>query len=145
MLTWSQFRKKRALGRERNKVEVLEGKFRSLNFSLSPKRKQTFTCYTSNQNCHTYMCTCVRALFWMRIKKSTLTKKKDSVPTSWAPCTTLLQSVPYQHAGFAEWEQKPQITGLRMIFVGQTTGGPSVIWEFVWEIKSLYGKWNLMK
>ena len=24
-----------------------------------------------------------------------------------------------------------------------TTGNPSVLWEFVWEIKSWYGKWNL--
>ena len=29
------------------------------------------------------------------------------------------------------------------IIFSVSTGGPSVIWEFVWEIKSLYGKWNL--
>ena len=50
---------KQALRRERNKVEVLEGKFRSLKVFLSQKRKQTFTCHTSNQNCHT----CVRVMF----------------------------------------------------------------------------------
>ena len=61
-MTWSQCRKKQALRRERNKVEVLEGKFCSLKLFFVPKNKKTFTCYTSNQNCHIYMCTCVRAL-----------------------------------------------------------------------------------
>ena len=60
---------KQALRRERNKVEVFEGKFRSLKFFLAPKRKQTFTCHTFNQNCYT----CVRVMFW---KKSTLTEKR---------------------------------------------------------------------
>ena len=90
---------KQALRRERNKVEVFEGKFRSLKFFLAPKRKQTFTCHTSNQNCYT----CVRVMFW---KKNLHSQKKDSVPTSSGPCTTtLLHSLPNhfvcsRHAGF---------------------------------------------
>ena len=39
---------KQGLRRERNKVEVFEDKFRTLKFSLAPKRKQTLTCHTSN-------------------------------------------------------------------------------------------------
>ena len=38
-MTWSQFRKKQALRHERNKVEVVEGKFRSLNLFFVPKNK----------------------------------------------------------------------------------------------------------
>ena len=38
-MTWSQFRKKQALRRERNKVEVVEGKFRSLKLFFVPKKK----------------------------------------------------------------------------------------------------------
>ena len=39
-MTWSQFRKKQALLRERNKIEVLEGKFRSLKLFFVPKNKK---------------------------------------------------------------------------------------------------------
>ena len=60
MLTWSPFRKGQALRRERNEVEILEGEFRRLKLFFVLERKQTFTCHTSDQNCHT----CVRVLFW---------------------------------------------------------------------------------
>ena len=88
---------KQALRRERNKVE---GKFRSLKVFLSPKRKQTFTCHTSNQNCHT----CVRVMFWKKIythrKKIPFRLRRVLVHQS-----TLLQSLPYRfvcsrYAGF---------------------------------------------
>ena len=39
-MTWSQFRKGQALRRERNKVEVLEGKFRSLKLFFVPKKEK---------------------------------------------------------------------------------------------------------
>ena len=41
-MTWSQFRKGQALRRERNKVEVLEGKFRSLKLFFVSKKKTSF-------------------------------------------------------------------------------------------------------
>ena len=35
------------------------------------------------------------------------------------------------------------MTGWHETLSASATGDPSVIWEFVWEIKSLYGKRNL--
>ena len=42
LLTWSQFRKGQVLRRERNKVEVLDRKFRSLRLFFVPKKKKNF-------------------------------------------------------------------------------------------------------
>ena len=56
--------KGQVLHHEGNKVEVLEGKFRSLKLFFVPRKKTAFTCHMANQNCHT---SCVRVLymFWM--------------------------------------------------------------------------------
>ena len=108
------FRKGLALRRERNMVEVLEGKFRSLKLFFVPKKEKK-KLYHATRLIKTALLVFAYRSEWS--KKSTLTKKKNSVPTSSAPCTTFLQSLPYhfvcsRHAGFAEWEQKLQINGL---------------------------------
>ena len=56
--------KGQVLHHEGNKVEVLEGKFRSLKLFFVPRKKTAFTCHMANQNCHTSY---VRVLymFWM--------------------------------------------------------------------------------
>ena len=62
-MTWSQFRKGQALRRERNKVEVPEGKFRSLKFFFVSKKNNN---NNNNNNNNTYI-----ALIRMRSKRFT--------------------------------------------------------------------------
>ena len=93
--------------RERNKVEVLDGKFCSLKLFFVLKLTHVTRLIKTAIHVFAY------CSGW--IKQSAITK--DSVSTSSALWTTLLQSLPYhffcsRHAGFAEWEQKLQITGL---------------------------------
>ena len=62
----------------------------------------------SNQNCHT----CVRVLFWMNLEIYSH-KKADFVRALHNASASLPNHfVCSRHAGFAEWEQKLQITGL---------------------------------
>ena len=121
---------KQALRREWNKVEVFEGKFRSLKVFFVLKKETNF--YMSHVwSKLPHMCS--RNL----LKENLHSHKKDSVPNSWGPCTTtLLHSVSYYfvsrgYAGFY-WMRAEvadnwfavvgrfAASNLRMFLVGQT-------------------------